>query len=188
MKPKDRWEMLNHTFDAYQDYRKTSEGLSYIDLLYVSNFKGGNASIGDSQNEVDKKLSDFYQPLLNAIKESYCKSKLQDLSSDELAELSNLAKQFVLLTKEADPKIRGFGVSYASALLAMNFSDLLPVLDRRVLAGAGIEEGLAAMRKTGGQVKHIEAHYPELLKRMRKELKSDGNLTLRELDRKWFVN
>lgn len=187
MKPEDRWAILNHTFDAYQEYRKTSEGLSYDDLLYVSNFKGGNASIGDSRKEVDKKLSEFYQPHLNAIKESFGTSKLQDLSSKECKDLSNQATAFVLLTKVPDYKIRGFGVSYASALLAMHFPDLLPVLDRRVLAGAGIEEGKVAMSKKGGQVKQIETHYFALIEKMSFTLKKSSALSLRDLDKDWFI-
>lgn len=190
MKPETRWDILNNTFLAYQEFRKqkgSSHRLSYIDLLYVSNFKGGNASIGDAREKVDRLLKEFYQQQLNSIRETFGDSKLQELTLAKCEKLSKLATVFVLLTKETDSKIRGFGVSWASALLALNFPDLLPVLDRRVLAGAGIEAGLVAMRKKGGQVKHIETHYLELLERLSMSLHRREAQTLRELDRQWFI-
>ena len=190
MKPETRWDLLNNTFEAYQEYRKnqgSEHSLSYVDLLYVSNFKGGNASVGDSRKEVDQTLSKYYQPQLKAIKDSFGFIKLQELTPAQYEELSRLATEFVKLTKDTDSKIRGFGVSWASALLALNFPDLLPVLDRRVLAGAGIKEGIEAMNKKGGQVKNIETHYPQLLKRLSLSLNRNEALTLRQLDRKWFA-
>ena len=112
MDPATRWELLNNTFLAYQGFRKhkgSSHRLSYVDLLYVSNFKGGNASVGDSREKVDEILEEYYEPQLIAIKENFGNKTLRELNKAQREQLSNLATEFVLLTKKPETKIRGFG-------------------------------------------------------------------------------
>ena len=57
--PETRWKLLNHAMEHYQQYidqKKNRNDLCFIDLLYISNFKGGNASITESVDTLRKNL------------------------------------------------------------------------------------------------------------------------------------
>ena len=62
-------------------------------------------------------------------------------------QLSAEASAFLRLTEQDETTISGFRAWYASALLAAYFPQALPVIDRQVLRGAGIDHDVAA----GGQ-------------------------------------
>ncbi|KMM93136.1 hypothetical protein ACFQD2_06495 [Pseudomonas lini] len=66
--------------------------------------------------------------------------------------------------------------------MAAHFIDLIPVLDRRALNGAGISVKTDSNR----QVKDIANHYAELIKAFRTALRLTPEMTLRELDKQWF--
>ena len=100
-----------------------------------------------------------------------------------MSSLIELADEFLSLAKDKKTKIRGFGASYASALLFAYFGDLFPVLDRRILNGAGIEVEYNSQK----QVKNIEQHYGDLILRCYQELKDHPGKKLRDLDKEWFV-
>jgi hypothetical protein len=116
---------------------KQSRSLSMVDLLYVSNFKGGNASITEPRSALGEKLLS-YSRHLDRIEQRYRNRSLEELSEGELKDLQIAGTDFLLLTKDAATRIRGFGPSYASALLFAHFPKLFPILDRRVLNGARI--------------------------------------------------
>lgn len=78
--------------------------------------------------------------------------------------------------------IKGFGPANASALLASYFPEALPVIDRLVLLGAGIEHH----RNKQKQVINIERHYGSLIRECYKALKRRSQTSLRELDKSWF--
>jgi hypothetical protein len=61
--------------------------------------------------------------------------------------------------------------------------DLIPVLDRRILNGAGIKVEYDSQK----QVKDIAQHYGSLIKACRSELIKGNNLSLRGLDKEWFT-
>ena len=61
--------------------------------------------------------------------------------------------------------------------------DLIPVLDRRILNGAGIQVVYDSQK----QVKDIAQHYGDLIKACRSELIKRKNITLRGLDKEWFI-
>jgi hypothetical protein len=45
--PNTTWEILDRAMSHYQTYilsKKIQSSLLFVDLLYISNFKGGNAS------------------------------------------------------------------------------------------------------------------------------------------------
>ncbi len=63
-------------------------------------------------------------------------SQLTEKETDYLIELCDSVSRFSI---ESNTKIRGLGPSYVSALLAAHFVDLIPILDRRILNGAGIK-------------------------------------------------
>lgn len=183
-KAEARWEMLNVAMSHYQNHIKEKEdhcSLSIVDLLHVSNFKGGNASITEPVKDLPGKLKKYEQALKD-IEQSFRGKSLASLEELDKESLKSHCEKFLSLATASESKIRGFGPSYASALLAAHFIDLIPVLDRRALNGAGI-----SVEKDGqGQVKDISSHYGKLIDAFSKKLKKTPKLTLRELDKKWF--
>ncbi|WP_187409080.1 hypothetical protein [Saccharophagus sp. K07] len=183
--PKTTWEMLDHAMAHYQAYISSKNqrfSLSIVDFLHVSNFKGGNASITEPVVTLVEKL-ESYEKVLIDIDKNFNGKNLRQLSAQETGELISLCKNVTDLTKNNNTKIRGFGASYASALLSAHFMDLIPVLDRRILNGAGIKVEYNRQM----QVKNIANYYGDLIKACQTELLKRKNLTLRELDKEWFT-
>ena len=183
--PTTTWEMLNHALQYYLSYiaeKKDKYSLTVVDLIFISNFKGGNASITEPGETMPAKLQEYVKALRN-IDKKFQGKKLVQLQDDELTDLVKLADEFLSLSKNKETKIRGFGMSYASALLFAYFEELFPVLDRRILNGAGIKVEYDSQK----QVKKIEQHYGALIKRSYQELKLHPKKKLRELDKEWFV-
>jgi len=184
-KPITTWEMLDHAMAHYQGHISSKQdrySLSIVDLLYISNFKGGNASITEPKVTLNNKIA-AYEKILVDIANSFNGKKLSELSEQETAGLIGLCDKFCALTQVKETKIRGFGASYASALLAAHFMELIPVLDRRILNGAGIEVEYDSQK----QVKEIAQYYGVLIKSCRSELLKREKLTLRILDKEWFI-
>ncbi len=182
--PETTWEMLNVAmlhFQAHIASKKDRCSLSIVDLLHVSNFKGGNASITEAVQSLPGKLK-HYESALKEIEESFGSRALVALNDIETKDLKTRCSSFLSLTESLDSEIRGFGPSYASALLAAHFPNLIPVLDRRALNGAGIR----VERNAQDQVKNIASHYGELIDAFKKELKKESGMTLRQLDKRWF--
>lgn len=182
--PETTWEMLNVAMSHFQAHIASKSdrcSLSIIDLLHVSNFKGGNASITEPVQTLPNKLK-HYESALKEIQNSFDGKALATVSDDEASKLKQKCSNFLALTECQDSEIRGFGPSYASALLAAYFPNLVPVLDRRALNGAGIN----VERNSQDQVNNIAKHYGELIDAFRHELKKHSDTTLRQLDKRWF--
>jgi hypothetical protein len=183
--PNTTWEMLDHAMSYYQTFissKKSRTSLTVVDLLHVSNFKGGNASITEPEETLSMKLR-CYQKVLEDIASKFNGKALSQLSEEETAGLVKLCDSVSSLTKGEKTRIRGFGASYASALLAAHFMELIPVLDRRILNGASIEVTYDKQK----QVQNISQYYGGLIRACRAELQKRKNITLRELDKEWFV-
>lgn len=183
--PNTTWEMLNEAMFHFQSYIQAKQdrcSLSFVDLLHVSNFKGGNASITEPSSSLPAKLK-AYQLKLRDIATQFGSKELKYLDEEETKKLILLCNDFSALATNKDTKIRGFGPSYGSALLAAHFMELIPVLDRRILNGAGIKVEYDSQK----QVKNISKHFGELIIACQKELKNRDSLSLRELDKEWFV-
>ncbi len=183
--PNTTWEMLNVAMSHFQNFISSKQNrysITFEDLIHVSNFKGGNASITEPAPSLPIKLKK-YEEILQEIYSNFSSRSLKELSEQEEAKLIEFCNAFLALTSKQETKIRGFGPSYASALLAAYFMELVPVLDRRILNGARIQVEYNSQK----QVKEISKHYPDLIKSCRKELKNRGNLTLRQLDKEWFA-
>jgi hypothetical protein len=181
--PATTWEMLNVAMTHFQTYIASKSdrfALSITDLLHVSNFKGGNASITEPEPGLSTKLR-RYEAHLRKIDPTVSGWELGKLG-DQLGEVKVCGDSFLHLASDAKTKIRGFGPSYASALLHAFFPDVMPVLDRRILNGAGISVCLDSQ----GQVKNIGSHYGQLIDACQKALSEDGALSLRQLDKRWF--
>lgn len=184
-KPETTWEMLNVAMAYYKDYIGKKDdrcSVSVIDLLYVSNFKGGNASITEPIESLKEKLK-YYEYQLKAIDKLFKEKVLSSISDVEKEILIDLCTGFLYLTEKEDSSIRGLGPSYASALLAAHFIELIPVLDRRALNGAGID----VEKDKQGAVKKISSHYASLINSFVEELRRAPGMKLRELDKKWFI-
>jgi hypothetical protein len=183
MPGQQRWDNLDIAFSNFRAYiqrKKEPDSLSFVDLLYVSNFKGGNASITDPEAQVNQRLL-CYSVIMKIIRKKFGSKKLGDLTIEEKSQLKKLTQKFIELPLKGKTKIRGFGSSYASALLCAHFPELTPILDRNVLASAKIKHSLK-----NGQVKAIETHYGDLIDLFYSRLSNDKKLSLRTLDRHLF--
>lgn len=183
------WDRLDDAMSHFQAHIADKQrhgkrlSLSMVDLLHVSNFKGGNASITEPVASLAAKLAP-YQALLHRIDEAFGSRPLSGLQPGELETLQQICGQFMALAKAEATHIRGFGESYASALLAAHFLDLCPVLDKWALRGAkipGVEFGF------GDNVKEIGRHYPALIQAFHAALQAAPGTTLRQQDRTWFI-
>ncbi len=182
--PETTWQMLNEAmrhFQAHIASKRDRYALTIVDLLHVSNFKGGNASITEPIESLPQKLQ-AYETALRKIDEVFITKQLVSLDDDKTSELKVLCRRFLELTTQQNTEIRGFGPSYASALLAAHFLELIPILDRRALNGAGIR----VSKDTQGQVRNIIGHYGELIDAFKTELQRNPGNTLRQVDKRWF--
>ncbi len=183
-KHETKWEIQNVAMSHFQSHiegKKDRCSLSIIDLLHVSNFKGGYASITEPEASLPTKLK-FYEKGLRNIQNEFNGKTLATLNNGEEEVLIELCNDFLALTQKSESHIRGFGPSYASALLAAHFIELIPVLDRRALNGANI----SVVKDGQGQVKNIAKYYDELINAFSSELRMSSKTTLRELDKEWF--
>lgn len=129
------WQKSEASIKNYRNYidRKTDKfQLTLIDLLYVSNFKGGNATINEDEKVIETKLQAYGNILLLIDQEFYSQTLVQ-LSGSKLERLIELAGNFLGLGKNSETSIDGFKFSFLSALLHIYFPNLLPILDRRLL-------------------------------------------------------
>jgi hypothetical protein len=127
-----RWKRLNIAMAHFQSYilNKTSKyDLTIIDLLFVSNFKGGNASITEPAATISDKLRE-YSMHLERMNRSIAGRTLVQFEDANFEEVKTLACDVLKLTaKRSNFQISGFGPSYASALLSGYFPDVVrPVL------------------------------------------------------------
>ena len=181
-----RWDKSNISYKNYKEYLSNKPErfvLSLIDLLFISNFKGGNASIHEDVFVVNEKLISYSEKLKN-IDNRFGDRKLNEMTGKENDELIDLVMEICALTNnKASTKIDGFGPSYLSALLNAYFPDLIPILDRRVLIN------LKLVRKTNvrsGQILKIEDFYAPLIKKFAELSKQNKNRSFRDIDRKYF--
>jgi len=182
--PETTWQMLDEAMSHFQAHialKKDRCSLTIVDLLHVSNFKGGNASITEPVQSLPRKLKP-YESALWEIDKAFSIKELIKLDDGKTSELKLRCKQFLELTRNPNSEIRGFGPSYASALLAAHFPNLIPILDRRALNGAGIKVD----KDSQGQVRNITSHYGDLIDAFRRELLRNPGITLRQLDKRWF--
>lgn len=190
----DRWTGAANTLKNYETYIKTRGvnifDIGYIDLLFVSNYKGGNSTIGGSSEDVYKRLHP-HRERLALIKREFANNSnnysLASLSADKkgnLKNLSNLMADAFNDCKAENSCIKGFGTAYCSALYHLHFPDLIPVIDRRVLINGGFER----LTFIGTQVKDLHIHYDGLLERIHADLDIQGLYkSMRDWDKDFFT-
>ena len=182
-----RWKKSAISYKNYHDFiNKKSERfkLSLIDLLYISNFKGGNATINESQMSIDIKLASYTKELI-AINEKFKYKTLAELTDNEIRDLIISISSICDLTHKSNlTKIDGFRVSYLSALLSSYFPTLIPILDRRVLINLNIVSTSDIYKN--GQIKNIQKYYGLLVKKIA-ELCKREHKSVREIDKYLFT-
>ena len=183
-KDEKRWLRLNQCLLNYQCYleRKSDNSITYIDLLYVSNFKGGNASLTDPIDEVNSKLVPI-TIIIERIKAEFGQKSIEILTDQEVEVIHSILEELDKLLMEPSSQISGFKISYLSALLHANFPRLFPILDRRILINSGIVNKSNLSKNK--QVKYINKYYILLFNWFRSEVKNT-NKTIREIDRILF--
>ena len=150
--------------------------------MYVSNFKGGYATINETEETITEKLI-TYGKLFKEIDVKFRNKNLNNLDNNETTELISLSEKLIKLTDyKSENKIDGFGVSFLTTLLHFYFPNLYPILDRRVLNGLKLitETDLDAQ----GQVKNLKYFYSKLVLEIKERT---GNQTIRELDKELFI-
>ena len=188
-KAEKSWKKSNVALENYNNYiKKKIEiekkfDLTLIDLLYISNFKGGNATINEKEGDINCKLK-AYSSLFIEIDKTFGNRNLSTLEEDEVKSLIKLVMKVIDLSKNAETCIDGFKSSYLSALLHSYFPNLIPILDRRLLINLGLvcNEGQLNSQK---QVKNIKFYYPELIKKLHEKSKNPKK-SVRELDEIFF--
>lgn len=181
-----RWNKARISYDYAKKYLAKKEenekySLSIIDLILISNFKGGSASICEPMDSAQKRLIK-YSEKLKQIAKHFGTENLSNLSKENLEKLAEMAFSFIWMTKEPETEIDGFGPSYASALLNIYFPELLPIIDRRVLNGAEIKGVMFDSQK---QVVNIERHYKDYITYCHNRLQKSSH-SLETLDRELF--
>lgn len=183
---KNRWTKSDISYHNYQSYIKNKSdiyNLTIIDLFYISNFKGGNASIHEDEIKVNKKLN-FYSNILKEIDNSFRVKELKDLTEAECNKLIIMLEKACGLTNNNTlTKIDGFGPSYLSALLNAYFPNLIPILDRRMLINLKL---VKKQNVRSGQIVNIEDFYASLIKKFAELSKKSPNESFRDIDRNYF--
>lgn len=178
------WDNANKSLENYRTYISLKPNrfeLSYLDLLYISNFKGGNASIHHDEADANMRLVK-YSEILRRIHKKYSKETLATLNPVSITDLIEDCNAFFDLTIRKDTEIFGFKAAYASALLHAYFPQLVPILDRRVLSSLGANIRFNSNR----QVIDIARHASWLIQTFHQLSKENGR-TIRELDRIYFT-
>lgn len=181
-----QWKKSDISYQNYQNYlsKKTDRyELTFIDLLYISNFKGGNSTINEIESEINTKLIQYSVGLRN-ISDHFNEKSLDILNEDEVELLISKVQVIIDLTKKgSETRIDGFSVSYLSALLNAYFPNLIPILDRRLLSN--LEIVTSADRDSQDQIKDIQRFYKSLIIKISEIIKENGE-TIREVDRRIF--
>jgi hypothetical protein len=182
-----QWKKATISYQNYQDYLASKNDkfeLTLIDLLFVSNFKGGNATINEISKDIESKLTD-YSTVLKKISKEHRDKRLGELNDSERIKLKEKVAEICELTKkDCKTKIDGFSVSYLSALLSSFFPNLIPILDRRILLNLELVNKEDVNKQ--GQIKNIQKFYPDLIDEMY-SICSESDRELRDVDEEIFT-
>ena len=181
----NQWDKSEISYKNFVNFISTKSDkfkLTLIDLLYVSNFKGGYATINEPEEIITEKLVAYGQ-LFNEINEKFNNRHLHNLDNTETAELISFSEKLIKLTdNKSGNKIDGFSVSFLTTLLHFSFPNLYPILDRRVLSGLNLIDKTKDLDKQG-QVKNLKSFYSNLILEFKQKTR---NQTIRELDKELF--
>lgn len=185
-RPLSIWTKSEISLINYQNYlnRKADRfELTIVDLLYISNFKGGNATVNEKEIELNSKLKS-YSAIFIQINNAFKNQKLAQLTDSEFDNLIERIKAILQLSHIKDTAIDGFKSSYLSALLHSYFPNLIPILDRRLLINLNLVKSTDLQKSK--QIKKIEMFYPLLIITMRNLCKSKDQ-NIRQIDKEYFI-
>lgn len=187
MSKRTSWENKNKSYVNYMEYIDNKERkfkLTLIDLLYISNFKGGNACIHEHKSDVDEKL-EKYSECLKAIENEFKGKKLENLTDEELNSLKEKAETVIRATDEENTEIFGFKTYYAAAMLHFYFPNLLPIMDENVIDSTNIKP------KEDNSNQSIDEelnYYFLLIDEFYRHLRKHPEKSVREYDKELFIN
>lgn len=180
-----QWDKSDISYINYSNFISTKTdkfNLTFIDLLYVSNFKGGYATINEPEEIIVEKLIAYGQ-LFEEINLKFENKYLKNIDNNEVTELFEFSDKLIKLTNnKSENKIDGFSVSFLTTLLHFYFPNLYPILDRRVLNGLKLIKEIDI--DTQGQVKNLKVFYSKLILEF-KHLTEHN--TIREIDKELFI-
>ncbi len=181
-----RWKNSNISLNNYVIYYKAKSDrfqFTIIDLLYISNFKGGNATVNVEADVLENKLIN-YSDQFRLIDKEFNDKILAELTELEFEKLVSYVEDTLGLCKNEVTAISGFKYSFLSALLHSHFPNLIPILDRRLLINLGLVESNNLQKS--GQVSFIDKFYPALLKEVR-TLSIKDKKSIRDIDKEYFI-
>lgn len=181
-----QWKKSEISLRNYQNYinrKKDKFHLTIIDLLYISNFKGGNATINEGEHDLKEKLEN-YSELFIHIEDKFKNQTLAQTTNFDFEKLIEYIKKLLKLCHTKETAIDGFKASFLSALLHSYFPNLIPILDRRLLINLNLVQQTDLQKN--GQVKKIDSFYPILLAKIR-EISKLKKKTVRQIDKEYFI-
>ncbi len=181
------WSRAQHAYEHYRQFiaaKSSRYALSFADLAFVKNFKGGSALIAEPVATFAAKLHHYEQALSACAADPAFSLTLSTIPAGDYSRVRKLILDFVTLPEARASDIAGFGCSFASALLHFHFPLVVPILDKRALNGSGVQ-GLQV--DSYNNVQNLLALYPALIDACRTRLQQQTTLTLRELDRQLFI-
>lgn len=158
--------------------------MSCADLAFVLNFKGGSACIREPVATLADKLRHYEHALRACAADPVFALTLSTIPDEDYNRVRSTILAFASLPGNPESRISGFGSSFASALLHFYFPLVVPILDKRALNGSGVQ-GLRV--NSSDAVTNLLELYPDLVDNFRTRLQQDQQTTLRELDRRWFI-
>lgn len=180
------WEKSDISLVNYQNYlgRKVDKfELTIMDLLYISNFKGGNATINEEEEILNIKLK-RYSSILKQIDNTFKKQTLAQITNADFEKLYDCINRILKLCHLEETKIDGFKSSFLSALLHSYFPDLIPILDRRLLINLELVQSTDLLKSR--QINKIENFYHILITKIR-EISQSENKKIRAIDKEYFT-
>lgn len=184
---KTNWCRAQQAYEHYQCFiaaKPSRYALSFADLAFVKNFKGGNAIIAEPVSTFSAKLTIYEKALQACADDSAFSLTLATIAPKDFPRIQKQIVDFVTLPEASASHIAGFGCSFASALLHFHFPLIVPILDKRALNGSGIQ-GLEV--DSANNVKNLLDLYPELINYCRACIRKQPSLTLRTLDSQLFI-
>ena len=180
------WNDANILLLNYKEFiesKKEKFNITFIDLLYVSNFKGGNSTIKGNEKDINIILKE-YSVSFKKLNNIYGEKSLIEINDDELVELIKII-ELTMKNLIVNYNINGFKYSYMSALLHAYFPNLLPILDRRLLINLDLvfSKDLDSTK----QVKKIEQYYGSLVNKFRDILVMNDTKSIRHIDYENFI-
>jgi len=180
------WLRAKNAYDHYLTYldsKADKYSLSFVDLIYVKNFKGGSSVISEPINGFAEKIKKYEGEIRELQSLLGSQNSLGGLDESDFIKIKPKIVAFSSMATIENTRIKGFGPSFSSALLHFYFPNIVPILDRRALNGAGIS-GLDVNNQ--GQVTNMMDKYPELINYFRKRMKGNIKIELRDIDQELF--